>query len=44
MTRRRKIISGIVILLIGIISWQFGLLNRYNYLSAKIDIMRKNHA
>jgi hypothetical protein len=41
MTRRRKIKSGIVILLIGIISWQFGLLNRYNYLTAKIDIMRE---
>jgi hypothetical protein len=41
MTPRRKIKSGIVILLIGIISWQFGLLNRYNYLTAKIDIMRE---
>jgi hypothetical protein len=41
MTRRRKIKSGILILLIGIISWQFGLLNRYNYLTAKIDIMRE---
>jgi hypothetical protein len=41
MTRRKKIGIGIGILLVGIILWQFGFFNRYNYLTAKIDIMQE---
>lgn len=42
MTQRKKIITGIGILLIGVFLWQFGLFNRFNYLTAKIDIMRNS--
>jgi hypothetical protein len=37
LTKKRKI--GIGIILIGIIFWQFGFFRRFNYLTAKIDIM-----
>jgi len=40
MTRRKKITIGIGILIIGILFWQFGLFNRFNYLTAKIDSWR----
>lgn len=33
---------GIVLLLIGIICWQLGLFNRFNYLTAKIDGWRNS--
>ena len=35
MKRKKKITIGI--LFVGILFWQFGLLNRFNYLTAKID-------
>ena len=35
MTRKKKISFGILI--VGIIFWQFGFFNRFNYLTAKID-------
>jgi hypothetical protein len=41
MTRRKKIKIGIGVLLVGIVLWQFGFFSRYNYLTAKIDIMRE---
>jgi hypothetical protein len=37
MTRKKKISFGIGILIVGIIFWQFGFFNRFNYLTAKID-------
>ncbi|WP_025663556.1 FEKKY domain-containing protein [Aquimarina megaterium] len=40
MTLKKKIRIGIGILIIGISFWQFGLFNRFNYLTAKIDIWR----
>jgi hypothetical protein len=40
MTRRKKITIGIGILIVGILFWQFGLFNRFNYLTAKIDSWR----
>ncbi|MGH1384140.1 hypothetical protein [Kordia sp.] len=40
MTRKKKISFGIGILIVGIIFWQFGLFNRFNYLTAKIDSWR----
>ena len=42
MTRKRKLIVGLGILLIGILLWNFGFINRYNFLTAKIDIMNGN--
>ncbi len=42
MTRRKKIKTGIGILLVGILLWQFGLFHRFNYLTAKIDILNEN--
>ena len=38
MTPRKKITIGMLI--VGILLWQFGLFNRFNYLTAKIDIWR----
>ncbi len=35
----KKIKIGIGILLVGILFWQFGLFYRFNYVTAKIDIM-----
>ena|SRR5690554_1483676 len=40
MSRRRKINIGIVILFAALVRWQYGLFNRYNYLTAKFAIMR----
>lgn len=40
MTLKKKISIGIGILIVGIIFWQFGLFNRFNYVTAKIDIWR----
>ena len=40
MTHRKKITIGIGILIVGILFWQFGLFNRFNYLTAKIDSWR----
>ncbi|WP_420572730.1 hypothetical protein [Kordia sp.] len=40
MKHKKKISIGIVILVVGIIFWQFGFFNRFNYLTAKIDIWR----
>jgi len=40
MTRRKKITIGIGILIVGILFWQFGIFNRFNYLTAKIDSWR----
>ena len=37
MKRKRKIIIGFVVLIFGILFWQFGFFNRFNYLTAKID-------
>ena len=42
MKRRKKIKIGIGILLVGITFWQFGLFHRFNYLTAKIDILNEN--
>lgn len=33
--------NGIIILFVGILSWQIGLFNRYNYLTGKIDVIRE---
>lgn len=41
MNSKTKIKYGIGILIIGITFWQFGLFHRYNYITAKIDIMRE---
>ena len=40
MTRRKKITIGIGTLMVGILFWQFGLFNRFNYFTAKIDSWR----
>jgi len=40
MKRKKIIIIGIGILFVGILFWQFGLFNRFNYLTAKIDSWR----
>jgi len=40
MKRKKNIIIGISLLLVGILFWQFGLFNRFNYLTAKIDSWR----
>jgi hypothetical protein len=40
MKHKKKIKIGIGILIVGIIFWQFGLFNRFNYLTAKIDSWR----
>ncbi len=40
MKSRKKLKTGIGIIIIGIILWQFGFFNRFNYLTAKIDIWR----
>jgi hypothetical protein len=40
MTRKKKTIIGVGILIVGILFWQFGFFNRFNYLTAKIDIIR----
>ncbi|WP_298545664.1 hypothetical protein [uncultured Aquimarina sp.] len=40
MALKKKIRNGIGILIIGILFWQLGLFNRFNYLTAKIDIWR----
>jgi hypothetical protein len=42
MKRKKKITIGIVILLVGILFWQFGFFNRFNYLTAKIDGWRNS--
>lgn len=42
MKHKKKIIIGIGILLVGILFWQFGFFNRFNYLTAKIDIWRES--
>ena len=42
MKRKKKITTGIGILIIGILFWQFGLFNRFNYLTAKIDGWRNS--
>ncbi len=42
MKRKKKILIGIGILLFGILLWSFGFVNRYNFLTAKIDIMNGN--
>ncbi|MFD1616617.1 FEKKY domain-containing protein [Gelatiniphilus marinus] len=39
MTRRKKIKIGIGIIFTGIVFWQFGFFTRFNYLTAKIDII-----
>ena len=38
MNRKTIIFSGIILILIGIGLWHFGMFNRYNYLTAKSDI------
>lgn len=40
MTKRRKRNLVIVIVLAGVVAWQYGLFNRYTYLTAKIAILR----
>jgi hypothetical protein len=42
MKRKKKITIGIGLLLVGILFWQFGLFNRFNYLTAKIDGWRNS--
>lgn len=42
MKRKKIIIIGFGIFLIGILFWQFGLFNRFNYLTAKIDGWRNS--
>ena len=42
MKTAKKISIGIVIVVVGIICWQFGLFNRFNYLTAKIDSWRNS--
>jgi hypothetical protein len=37
MKSKKKITIGILLILVGILFWQFGLFNRFNYLTAKID-------
>ncbi len=37
MKKNKKISIGIGIITVGIICWQFGLFNRFNYFTAKID-------
>ena len=39
MKKKKNISIGIGIVTISIIFWQFGLLNRFNYFTAKIDGM-----
>ncbi|MFI2741481.1 hypothetical protein ACG2LH_01965 [Zhouia sp. PK063] len=40
MKRKKKITIAIGLLFIGILLWQFGFFNRFNYLTAKIDSWR----
>ena len=42
MTIKKKIVVGIGIVIVGILFWQFGLFNRFNYLTAKIDGWRNS--
>ncbi|MFY7669524.1 hypothetical protein ACOSP6_00415 [Tenacibaculum sp. MEBiC06402] len=42
MKRKKKIIIGIGILVFGISLWSFGIVNKYNFLTAKLDIMNHN--
>ena len=42
MKRKKKITIGIGILIVGILFWQFGLFNRFNYLTGKIDSWRNS--
>ncbi len=42
MKRKKKIIIGIGLIFIGILFWQYGLFNRFNYLTAKIDSWRES--
>lgn len=40
MTGKRKRNIAIVVVFAGLVGWQFGLFNRYNYLTAKVAILR----
>lgn len=40
MTKRRKRNILIVVVFVGLVGWQYGLFNRYTYLTAKIAIIR----
>lgn len=42
MKKNEKISIGIGIITVGIICWQFGLFNRFNYFTAKIDGWRNS--
>ncbi|WP_107037555.1 FEKKY domain-containing protein [Brumimicrobium mesophilum] len=42
MTKKRKRNIVIIVVFGVIVAWQFGLFNRFNYLTAKIAIMRDN--
>ena len=42
MKRKKKILIGIGLIFVGILFWQFGLFNRFNYLTAKIDGWRNS--
>ena len=42
MKRKKKITIGVGILIVGILFWQFGLFNRFNYLTGKIDSWRNS--
>lgn len=42
MKRKKKIIIGIGLILVGILFWQFGLFYRFNYFTAKIDCWRNS--
>ena len=39
---KKKTVIGIGIVIVGILLWQFGLFNRFNYLTAKIDGWRNS--
>lgn len=41
MSIKRNIKTGLIILLVMIIMWQLGFFYRFNYLTAKIDIIRE---
>ena len=42
MKRKKKIIIGIGILIVGVLFWQFGLIKRFNYFTGKIDSWRNS--
>ena len=42
MKKKKNIIIGFGIVVVGILFWQFGLFNRFNYLTAKIDSWRNS--